>query len=93
MAIKLHRCGNLWFKVGAHPCWKVQKALDEQGVDYEVVAGPLSRSKRTAVEQGTGQRMYPAIQFEDGTWYREQSKDMAETIRAGRLDETRASGA
>lgn len=93
MAIKLHRCGNLWFKVGAHPCWKVQNALDEQGVEYEVVPGPLSRGKRTLVEQGTGQRMYPAIQFEDGTWYREQSKDMAETIRAGRLDEKRASGA
>ena len=89
MAIKLHRCKNMWVKLGAHPCWKVQKALDEQGIDYEVVAGPLKRSERTLVEQGTGQSKYPAIQFEDGTWYREESKDMARTIREGRLDEKR----
>src|ERR671931_428220 len=36
MAVKLHRCRNLWVK-GPHPCWKVQKALDEQGVNYEIV--------------------------------------------------------
>jgi hypothetical protein len=24
-------------KVGAHPCWRVQKAIDEQGIEYEVV--------------------------------------------------------
>ena len=37
MAIKLHRCRNMWVKVSGHPCWKVQKALDEAGIDYEVV--------------------------------------------------------
>ena len=36
MAIKLHRCNNVWVKLGGHPCWRVQKALDEQGVNYEV---------------------------------------------------------
>jgi hypothetical protein len=30
MALKLHRCPNIWAKAGGHPCWKVQKALDEQ---------------------------------------------------------------
>ena len=40
MAVKLHRCSNLWVKLDGHPCWRVQKALDEQGVDYEVVKGP-----------------------------------------------------
>ena len=40
MAIKLHRCSNTWVKISAHPCWKVQKALDEQGIQYEV-KGPL----------------------------------------------------
>jgi hypothetical protein len=29
--------------------------------------------------------MDPAIEFEDGTWYRERSKDMARRIREGRL--------
>jgi hypothetical protein len=37
------------------------------------------------MEEHTGQRLYPAIEFEDGTWYREQSKDMEKTIREGRL--------
>jgi hypothetical protein len=86
MAIKLYRCGNTWAKFGGHPCWKVQKALDDQGIDYEVVAGPWpGRKGRTALIKGTGQSSYPAIEFEDGTWYREQSKDMERTIRDGRL--------
>jgi len=89
MAVKLHRCGTMWFKLGAHPCWKVQKALDEQGVDYELVRGPLNRSKRDRVKEGTGQAKYPAIQFEDGSWYREESKEMERTIREGRLMEKR----
>jgi len=88
VAVKLHRCSNTWVKFDGHPCWKVQKALDDAGVDYEVVEGPwLGRKKRTALIAGTGQSAYPAIEFEDGTWYRDQSKEMAETIRAGRLTE------
>ena len=93
MAVKLHRCSLMWFKLGVHPCWNVQKALDESGVDYEVVKGPLSRGKRDDVERLTGQRQYPVIEFEDGTAYREESKDMAARIAAGKLDEKRASGA
>ena len=86
MAVKLHRCGVMWLKLNAHPCWRVQKALDEMGVEYEVVKEPWpSRSKRTAVIEGTGQKALPAIELEDGTWYREQSADMAKAIRAGRL--------
>ena len=27
----------------------------------------------------------PAIELEDGTWYREESAEMARAIRAGRL--------
>jgi hypothetical protein len=88
MAVRLHRCPNTWVKVSGHPCWKVQKALDEQGIEYEIVAGPWpSRKKRSAVLEGTGQALYPAIQFEDGSWYREESKEMVETIREGRLME------
>jgi glutaredoxin len=93
MAIKLHRCSNIWVKVSGHPCWKVQKALDDQGIEYEVVKGPLFKSKRTELEQMSGQRMYPVIEFEDGSVYREQSKDMAATIKAGKLDEKRGGGA
>jgi glutathione S-transferase len=79
----------MWIKIKAHPCWRVQKALDEAGVAYEVVKGPLSRGKRAELEQLSGQRQYPVIEFEDGSVYREESKEMAATIRAGELDEKR----
>lgn len=85
MAVKLHRCATMWAKVNAHPCHRVQKALDEQGVEYEVVKGPLRPSKRDDLEQISGQRKYPVIQFEDGSTYRAESADMAERIRAGEL--------
>jgi hypothetical protein len=46
MALKLHRCSTPW-KVG--PCWRVQKALDKQGIDYEVVkAGAARQARRPA---------------------------------------------
>jgi glutathione S-transferase len=86
VAIKLHRCPNEWVKLSGHPCWKVQKALDEQGIEYEVVKGPLRRSKRDELERLSGQRQYPVIEFEDGQAYREDSKAMAERIRAGELN-------
>jgi len=88
MAVKLHRCSAMWAKVNAHPCWKVQKALDEQGIEYEVVKGPLRPGKREELESISGQRRYPTIEFEDGSAYRAESKDMAERIRAGKLLET-----
>ena len=37
--------------------------------------------------EGTGQPLYPAIQFEDGSWYRDESTEMARTISEGRLVE------
>jgi glutathione S-transferase len=85
MAVKLHRCSTMFVKIEGHPCWRVQKALDEQGIDYEVVKGPLRPGKRDDLERLTGQRKYPAIEFEDGTTYRAESKDMAERIRNGEL--------
>jgi len=85
MAVKLHRCSAMFAKIDAHPCWKVQKALDEQGIEYEVVKGPLLPGKREELEKLSGQRKYPVIEFEDGTAYRDESKDMAARIRAGEL--------
>jgi glutathione S-transferase len=85
VAIKLHRCSSMWVKIDAHPCWKVQKALDEQGIEYEVVKGPLRRGQRDALEKLSGQRKYPVIEFDDGTAYREESNDMAARIRRGEL--------
>jgi glutaredoxin len=83
----------MWLKIGAHPCWRVQKALDDQGIEYEVVQGPLRRGKRDELEQKTGQRQYPVIEFEDGSTYRAESKDMAARIRDGKLFEGRGASA
>lgn len=85
MSLKLHRCSATWAKLGGHPCWKVQKALDEQGIEYELVLGPRSRAKRNALAKISGQRSYPVIEFEDGTAYRAESKEMAARIRDGKL--------
>ena len=91
MAVKLHRCPNIWVKLSGHPCWRVQKALDDQGVDYEIVKEEWRGDRANTVEH-TGEKKYPWIEFEDGSVYREESKDMAETIRAGRLNEKRGTG-
>lgn len=85
MAAKLHRCSLEWVKINSHPCWRVQKALDEQGIEYEVVRGPLRSGKRDDLERLSGQRKYPVIEFEDGRVYREESADMVEKIQAGEL--------
>jgi glutathione S-transferase len=85
MAVKLHRCSVMWAKYDGHPCWRVQKALDEQGVEYEVVKGPLRPGKREELEQLSGQRKYPTIEFEDGRAYRDESKAMAARIQSGKL--------
>jgi glutathione S-transferase len=88
VAVKLHRCSTLWAKTNGHPCWRVQRALDEAGVLYEIVKEtPLLRGRRTAVIAGTGQSKLPAIQFEDGSWYRKESSEMAEEIRTGILSD------
>ena len=88
MAVKLHRCSWQWVKLDGHPCWRVEKALMETGVEYERVRPALPR-KRDDILEGPGQNEYPAIEFEDGSWYRAESKEIAETIRAGKLDEKR----
>jgi hypothetical protein len=67
----------------------VQKELEEQGIEYEVAAGPHRRGKREDVERLTGQRLFPVIEFEDGRVYRDDSKKMAARIRAGKLFDPR----
>ncbi|HET6684718.1 MAG TPA: glutathione S-transferase N-terminal domain-containing protein [Gaiella sp.] len=84
MAIKLHRCSSLWAKTQGHPCWRVQSALDDAGVEYEIIKEvPLLRWRRKAVIAGTGEGKLPAIQLEDGSWYRKESAEMAAEIRDG----------
>jgi glutathione S-transferase len=85
MTVKLHRCPATWAKLSGHPCWRVQSALDDMGVEYEIVKQPLLRGRRKAVIERTGQKGLPAIELEDGTWYREESAEMARAIRSGRF--------
>ena len=89
MPVKLHRCKNTWAKFGGHPCWRVQKALDEAGIEYELVKWPWPGGKREKFVELSGQRSYPAIELEDGTFYREESKAMVARIAAGELLEPR----
>ncbi len=89
MAVKLHRCPFTFLHTDMDACWRVQRALDEQGIDYEVVKEPyFPKSRRTWVEEHSGQRLFPVIEFEDGTVYRAESKDMAARIDGGTLGTT-----
>jgi glutathione S-transferase len=53
------------WKVG--PCRRVQNALDEQGIDYELVKGPARPGKRADLQRLSGQKLYPVIEFENGS--------------------------
>ena len=61
MAVKLLRCSGQWVKIKAHPCWKVEKALQDMGIEYERVNLPSGRGKRDEIQSLSGQRKYPAI--------------------------------
>jgi hypothetical protein len=87
MALKLHRCRFTW--VPFDTCSRVQRSLDDEGMDYQVVVHPMARWRREEIIELSGQKYYPVIEFDDGSIYREDSKEMAATIRAGRLDEKR----
>lgn len=83
--VKLHRCSYTFLHTDLDACWKVQRALDEEGVEYEVVKHGWLRGKRPDVVALSGQKMLPVVEFEDGSAYRAESKDMAARIRAGEL--------
>ena len=92
--VKLHRCRFTFIHNDLDSCWKVQKALDDQGIEYGVIKEPtLPRSRRTDVIELTGQQLLPVIEFEDGSAYRAESAEMAETINAGKLFEHASAGA
>ncbi len=88
MAVKLHRCPITFLKVDGHACWRVEKALLDEGIEHEVVKAPLLPGRRNELEELSGQRRLPTIEFEDGTTYRAESVEMAERTRAGRLGTT-----
>ena len=68
----------------------VQAALDEQSIEYEIVRAPtFPRGRRKEVIEHTGQHHLPAIELEDGSWYREGSSAMAQRISDGHLFDQR----
>jgi len=92
MAVTLHRCPFTFLHTDLDSCWKVQKALDEQGIEYEIRKEMgFPRGRRKEIIEKTGQHFLPVIEFEDGSTYREESSDMAKTIREGKLFERSAS--
>ncbi len=86
MAVKLHRCGVMFVK-GPHPCWRVQKALEDSGVGYEIVKHSAIRGRRSDLIERSGQKMLPVIELPDGTMVRDESARLVERIRAGELGE------
>ena len=90
--VKLHRCSWTFLHTDIDACWKVQRRLDEAGIPYEVVKHGYGKGSRPAVEQLSGQKKLPVIEFADGTAYRAESSDMAERIEAGRLFQSQTSG-
>ncbi len=92
--VKLHRCPFTFLHTDFDSCWKVQKALDEQGIEYEIRKEfGFPRGRRKEIVEKTGQHFLPVIEFEDGSVYRDESDEMARTIREGKLFERSASGA
>ena len=65
-------------------------AASTRAIAYELVPGPCGAASATQLEALSGQRQYPVIVLEDGTVYREQSKDMEKRIRDGHALETPA---
>lgn len=81
--VKLHRCSYTFLHTDLDACWKVERALKEQGVDYEVVKHGFGKGKRPDVVALSGQKLLPVIELDDGTVYRAESDEMAAKVRAG----------
>jgi glutathione S-transferase len=86
--VRLHRCSWTFIHADIDACWKVQRALNEQGIEYELVKHGYSRTRRDDVEALSGQRKLPVIELPDGTVYRTESADMAARVRSGELGGT-----
>jgi glutathione S-transferase len=83
--VKLHRCSWTFLHTDLDACWRVQKALDEQGIEYEVVKHGFGKGKRPEVVGLSGQKLLPVLELQDGEVYREESKEMAARVRAGHI--------
>ncbi len=84
-AVKLHRCSWTFLHTDLDACWKVQRALDAQGIAYEIVKHGYGKGERAEVVGLSGQKLLPVIERPDGESYRAESDEMAARVRAGTL--------
>ena len=52
MPVKLHRCKLEWLKTGA--CWRVEKALKEMKIEYELAPGTFSSEQARGGDRSHG---------------------------------------
>ena len=85
--VKLHRCSYTFLHVKADACWRLQTALDDARVDYEVVTHGFGKSEksRADVVALSQQKSLPVLELSDGTIYREETNEMIAKLRAGEL--------
>jgi glutathione S-transferase len=85
--VKLHRCSYTFLHVDADACWRMQKALDAKGVDYEIVKHGYGKSEksRSEIVEMTGQKYVPVLELADGTIFREETDDMVAKLESGDL--------
>lgn len=90
--VKLHRCSWTFLHVDMDACWKVERALKEEGISYEVVKHGYGKSEkgRADVIELSGQKLLPVLEMPDGEVYRADSDDMAERVRTGSLGDAAA---
>lgn len=81
--VKLHRCSYTFLHTDLDACWKVERALKEQGIEYEVVKHGFTKGKRPDVVALSGQKLLPVLELSDGSVYRAESDEMAAKVRAG----------
>ncbi len=85
--IKLHRCSYTFLHVNADACWRLQRTLDEQGVEYEIVKHGYGKSEksRADVVKLSGQKYLPVLELPDGSVHREETDDMVAKVKSGEL--------
>lgn len=85
--VKLHRCSYTFLHHDMDACWRMKKALDEAGVEYEVVKHGFTRTQgaRKEIIEKTGQKYLPVLELADGTAYREETNEMIAKLKAGTL--------
>ena len=83
--LRLHRCSWGFAHAPFDACTKVERALRDRGIAYEVVKHGFLASDRSEVVALSGQEQLPVLELPDGTAYRAESVEMAARIRAGEL--------